>query len=442
MKARFPTRRSLRRRALRERRRLQGASRLDRASRGLAWARMRCKDADALWSIGIMAAAVWLPVPFPRIVARGGAADFTQTLWQVEAGVLALFLTVAVFAFEAVGSRRFREPFVEFAEDTNFFAVLYLGLGALAATGLVASGHGYGSDGRWALAWVVTLAALELLGLPRLMAKILRLLDPGRLQERRLGKLRQTARRHVHEDIVEQFALSFLQEECVAADIDFSVWDTSIASASRTVFAPQDGVVSDIDLARLRATGLDPGIRTGQSMKPSLRVRLGSVVARGDPLLVLPQSTCASQFRRASRAFRVEPRLDSDPIERAADDLHDEALDAIRAGSPAELARVMSTYGDLLLELPRVWAEHGQPFTRQAATGLTPFGLGGALNRLGRNLRREVERLVLDDNDELAGVFLDFVNRTTRAATDLGAFALVSELQGLEAYAFALSEAT
>lgn len=68
------------------------------------------------------------------------AAEFIRTLWQVEGAVLALSITVIVFAFQAIGSSRYGASLHEFAQDTNIYPVFYWGIVGLVIDGLVLLG--------------------------------------------------------------------------------------------------------------------------------------------------------------------------------------------------------------------------------------------------------------------------------------------------------------
>jgi|SRR5215203_754933 len=77
-----------------------------------------------------------LHIPLSLFNNPSDAAEFLRTLWQVEASVLALSITVIIFAFEAVSSRH-NIKLYEFAKDVHLFPVFYVGVVGLIVDGLI-----------------------------------------------------------------------------------------------------------------------------------------------------------------------------------------------------------------------------------------------------------------------------------------------------------------
>jgi len=119
------------------------------------------------------------------------AAEFIRTLWQVEGAVLALSITVIVFAFQAIGSSRYGASLYEFAQDTKIFPVFYWGVVGLVVDGLVLLGIGKGAPAGGAGTWAVAVSFSSLPLVALVFSGTILALDPARLHDRRVRRLRQ-----------------------------------------------------------------------------------------------------------------------------------------------------------------------------------------------------------------------------------------------------------
>src|SRR5215203_5063286 len=118
-----------------------------------------------------------LHIPLSLFNSPGDAAEFLRTLWQVEASVLALSITVIIFAFEAVSSRH-NIKLYEFAEDVHLFPVFYAGVVGLIVNGLTLLSLANGASAGSAVSWAVLVSGLAFPLLAWLFASTVRVLDP------------------------------------------------------------------------------------------------------------------------------------------------------------------------------------------------------------------------------------------------------------------------
>ena len=139
------------------------------------------------------------------------AAEFIRTLWQVEGAVLALSITVIVFAFQAIGSSRYGASLYEFAQDTRIYPVFYWGIVCLVVDGLVLLGLGKGAPNGGAGTWAVAVSFSSLPLVALVFSGTIRALDPDRIHDRRVRRLRDEVRQAVEREIFERIALSLLE---------------------------------------------------------------------------------------------------------------------------------------------------------------------------------------------------------------------------------------
>jgi hypothetical protein len=177
------------------------------------------------------------------------ASAFLQTLWQVEAAVLALSITVIVFAFQAVSISGYNIKLYEFAQDIHLFPVLYVGIVGLVVGALVLLGFGNGAPAGGASSWAIIVSGSSFPLLALLFTNTVHALDPDELHRRRLVRIREEVSRAVEREIFERIALNLLESRCQAAGIELQPFLAgSPPPGSENILAPSAGYVRDLIL--------------------------------------------------------------------------------------------------------------------------------------------------------------------------------------------------
>jgi hypothetical protein len=229
------------------------------------------------------------------------AAEFLQTLWQVEASVLALSITVIIFAFQAVSTSRQNIKLYEFAEDVHLFPVFYVGVVGLIVDGLVLLGFDNGAPAGGAASWAVVVSGSTFPLLALLFTRTVRSLDPDELHRRRLARIREEAHRAAEQEIFERFARDLLERRCSEAGIELRLFLAgSPPAGSREIAAPLSGHVRDIDPKRLKS------LTEGGLSGVKLLVYVGASVAEGQTIIVLPPSATKKLTKRARQVVHIE----------------------------------------------------------------------------------------------------------------------------------------
>lgn len=233
------------------------------------------------------------------------AAEFLRTLWQVEASVLALSITVIIFAFQAVSTSRHNIKLYEFAEDVHLFPIFYVGVVGLIVDGLVLLGFGNGAPAGGAASWAVVASGSAFPLLALLFTRTVRALDPDELHRRRLARIREEAHRAAEQEIFERFARGLLERQCSEADIELHLFLAgSPPAGSGEIVAPLSGQVRDIDPRKLKS------LTEGGLSGVKLLVYVGARVAEGQTIIVLPPSATKKTAKWARQVVRIEEDKD------------------------------------------------------------------------------------------------------------------------------------
>ena len=230
--------------------------------------------------------------------------EFLRAIWQVEASVLALSIAVIIFAFQAVSSSELGVELGEFAEDTHLFPVFYLGIVGLVLVGFVQLGIGNGVLDVEAALVATVVSGSTLLTLAWLFANTIGALAPEQLQRRRTERFERAAGKRVDREVLENIAYNLLEEECQRAGVDFRpLLPGAVAPGAHEVRANRGGNVRDVNLRKLRS--LANRVRQGEQVGLSLLVSLGSRVAEGQVIIILPPWTDERAKRLAQRVVRI-----------------------------------------------------------------------------------------------------------------------------------------
>ena len=278
--------------------------------RGWRWLRRKAQSRWCLPLIpALVVAPIFLPLSYaaPQLDEDSAARSFLQALWQVEATVIALSVAVIIFAAETFGASRGIGGFSlrEFVRETRLLFVFWLGLGGLAAIGLTLAGLGEGAPSGWAATWSAVLGTVTAAAIAYLLDRTLTVSDVDRQLEIQLAQTKRLIAADTERRILERVALVHLDVWCRAHAAELNVVLARGPGANETAIpAPVAGTVFDVRLRRLaRILARQPEATPDSPAR--LQVRLGSPVAVGNPLLVVPALLKSGRIRRYRRCFKV-----------------------------------------------------------------------------------------------------------------------------------------
>ncbi len=215
--------------------------------------------------------------------------------------MLALSITVIIFAFQAVSTSRHNIKLYEFAEDVHLFPIFYVGVVGLIVNGLVLLGFGNGAPAGGAASWAVVVSGSAFPLLAWLFARTVRALDPDELHRRRLARIREETYQAAEQEIFERFARDLLERRCSEAGIELRLFLAgSPPAGSKEIAAPLSGHVRDIDPKKLKS------LTEGGLSGVKLLVYIGAGVAEGQTIIVLPPTATKRAAKRARRVVRIE----------------------------------------------------------------------------------------------------------------------------------------
>ncbi len=368
--------------------------------------------------------------------------SYLSILWQVEAAALALALAVVLFIFQAVYSAKPRPSLRDLAERIFLPALFYSGLFGIALVGIVLLGAGHGAPGGWAATWTLLWGGVLALGLIGLFVQMLHAIEPDRLYRHWLARIEEEMNTHVEADVLRRIAASVLSDVCANNGLTFSpMWGSSLAPHLEAIIAERGGVVTDINLRRIRRAGRESEqtqvALTHRGEQPVVCVELGARVVPGSVLMRLAR--VIHQWVAPQKAFKIRPAPPDVELYNLLDDLHDEALRLIRMGSPSAYRRLNEVYERLLLVHPGTWARYQQQYVPGLATGL---GLleWTTLDRVLRSLEDEVEQAIASGDFTIAQEALNLAIEVVRRAASLepAATGLIARVLGL--YVYGVSE--
>lgn len=344
---------------------------------GWAYVRHRGRDAT-LALLGFVALGlVWLPGPDPGFgpfASQGDAREFLRTLWQVEAGALALSLTIIVLAVQAYSSstaERYGATLYRFIRASYLQQTYELGVVALLLNGVVLLGVGHGGAQGWAGLIVAVVSLVSIATLPLLLTRGLRSTERDVLLAQRRRSLSAAVGQEVDHEVQIRLGRIALQQVARDKAMEIGYLGTSADGTSALdVISGQAGSVSDINLLRL--------VRLNRRMRERGTLRLGAwlgeYVGPRTRLVALPEGARPRDVRLARRIVTVQPgRRRDQTLRRFLDDLHEEAIEAIRAGQPASFDSVADAYVETLMGFPSAWQSYGQLYSDALAQGLEFF---------------------------------------------------------------------
>jgi hypothetical protein len=310
----------------------------------------------SVWVVVVGLAVAFAPLPGLRTLnSVTDARQFLQTLWQVEAAALALSLAIVIFAFQAIYATRLRGSLRQFAEETGLFPIFYVGASSLALDAEVLLGGGHDAPAGWAATWAVIWGGANLVLLALLFVLTLRAVEPAALRQGRVKRARREARDAAEEIILERLAARLAEGECQRIGLGFSPMLAPRPSATAVPLQPRRaGRVVDVRMRRLRHSAATAAFL--EMARPVLTTTIGEAVAARSTLMWL-EPLLLRQVPRLAHSFRIGRVLRAglrDSIEQ----LHEEALEAIRAGAPGRYRDVAHVYREMLLGAEEAWAPY------------------------------------------------------------------------------------
>lgn len=407
--------RSLRRESARRRRELSGRGRWQRMRHGL-------RERPAVVLLLAAAAILLLPtVPapvLPGLAQAASSSNFLETLWQVQASVIAITFAVVVFALQSFSSSHRDISLQGLLRGSRLNLALYSALYSLALIPAVLLGWGRDAPGGSAAFWATFSSSL--IGVVSLLWSFRQTLDVTNqraLQAYRLRRFRTAAADYVDTQVLERLALGRLRGVCEEWGVDFAPYIAKKAEGS-AVGASRQGVVRDINLKLLRSLAMNnPG---------GLRVAtyIGQHVGVGSALLVASDPETA---RRAKRLVTIDPPPSSDGYSEALSDLHEVAMEAISNQRLNSYRFVQEAWASVLVAFPREWARYGQVYDPGLDAPLTLLGRS-RVDSVMQQLYEEAVAVVGQGNRELAFELTALPYRVAREALELGAMPLVRRM--------------
>lgn len=330
---------------------------------------------------------------FAPLADLDDAAEFLRTLWQVEAAALALSVAVILFLFQSVASSRPGGDLREFATDSHLLKFLDLGVVALLLVGLTLLGVGAGAPGAWAATWTSLVAGFTILSLSLLFRLAMGAVSEDELHTRRIARLRTRARRSVEADVMSRAAHKILEDICNSEGIQLEPLFARPSRDSARLTSWAAGEVINVNLGKLRELSNEAKSLGGQL---TLTASPGETIGQNS-LLAYASTPIAEAPRKARQIFRISHR-ESDDVLEALEQVHTEALRAIRNGDPVAYGRTASIYIEVTAAFADAWAGH----KRLLPDPLAGFGfIEDPIRRLLRNLYEELHLVIRGESREI-----------------------------------------
>jgi hypothetical protein len=414
-------------------------------------------------SLGVGVGILFVPTSasFGAVRDSKSAQSFLSTLWQVEAGAIALSLTLILVGFEAIWRTRFRGSFRRFTDEFWLLYAIATSLASLVTIGVVLLGYGQGAPGGWAATWAICLAGIAFfVTVPLVLTRTLFLMNPTTVHERRLQQIRAEVDDAVDNEAFEQLATSILGRRSEEAGIVFAPALRKIRiifpgrAPGVAIKAPRAGVITNIKLGVLErvqkevvrkeaaaragaARGAVPSLMAdGRAADAAERARQSGLsivvtpghVARGDVLAFGGNYASPRQQRQIRRAFRIDARGRSTRLYDVIGQVHEQALRAIREAQPSTYEDITQLWIELLSAAPRAWRRYGYRFEK----AIGESGLAGPrlIDEVARNLNLEAREATRGTSDIAAASFSVPEEIATRTL-DLDAPALVERMLSL-----------
>lgn len=373
-------------------------------------------------------------VPWPEHLSAlsdaKNATAFLSVAWPVTGGSFAFSVVVLVFAFQTIAAMRQSVGIRDLAAGTPLLVVVYLGIAAVLVDGMALLGIGYQAPGGWAASWATSISGLAMASLALLIAVSLRAVDPQIEQARRVRLLRRRTMAAIRAEAINRLALAGL----IADGEQFNYTVSPLESAGparrfmKPVSSPRSGTIGDIRLDRLRRVA-----RTCASVglpAPVITAYVMHDLGVGTRLAIFPEALDTVSTRSLAAAFRMTRRSQAAPLSvllAAADELHQEAMQVIDASRAIAFEAACEAQQQTLLAFPEAWANLGQAFTKDLASGLLPLQTG-PLERLSQHLFDQAIKAIGHGDREMAASAVGLPLRVATRAVPLNAHALTDHM--------------
>ena len=407
----------------------------------------RIRELAARWeAIPSFARALMLPVviiavtvailfvPFPEHLTalsdNESATAFLNVAWPVTGGSFAFSIVVLVFAYQTIAADRQSIGVRDLAVGTPLLVVVYLGISAVLADGLVLLSIGYQAPAGWAASWATIVSGSAMASLALLIAASLRAVDPQIQQARRIRMLRRRTTAVIQAEAIKRLALTNL----IADGEQFGYIVSPLESAgparpvTESVSFRKPVAISDIRLDRLRRVARTCA-RAGLP-QPVVTAFVMRDMGAGSRLATFPETLDTRSRRRLAAAFKRTRHSPSAPLSllvAAVDELHHEAMQVIDAGRAMAFEAACQAQRQTLLAFPEAWANLGQSFTRDLASGVLPLQTG-PLERLGQHLLDQAMKAIGHGDREIAATAVGLPLGVAAEAVPLAAHALTDQM--------------
>jgi hypothetical protein len=350
---------------------------------------------------------LFLPIDyhFEALSHASEARDFLSTLWQVEAGTIALTLSLILVAFEAIWRGRFRGSVRRFAEEVGLLYAVAAAFVSLVTIGVCLLGWGEGAPAGWAATWTVCLSGVAYAAIPVVLIRTLLLMNPSTVHERRLAQIRGEVHDAVDEEAFERLAYGELNERAEReSSLDLQpILVGEVDGGLIPLESSKAGIVSDIRIGRIARMARD--LQKGDEKTLVLATAVGQYISRDSPLTFISSSASAWKRWRIRWAFSIDTRARRSRLYDVISHLHQEALQAIREVQPSTYDDIADLWVELLLALPQAWQRYGHPFDEALAGEFGRFGFG-PVDAGAKNLYVEAREATKSMDDIAAEAFM------------------------------------
>ncbi len=382
-------------------------------------------------SLAIGLGLLWVPtgLHFGTFAKASAARSFLSTLWQVEAGTIALTLTLILVAFEAIWRSRFRGSVRRFVEEVWLLYAVAAAFVSLLVIAVCLLGWGQDAPGGWAATWSTCLSAVAFTAVPVILVRTLLLMNPAEIHERRLAQIRGEVHDAVDQEAFERLAYGELKERVEresALDIE-PIFVGNVPAGLLAIEPAGAGIVTDVRIGRL--------VRIARKLQKQnertlvVATAVGQYAPRGNAIALVPSFASPWQRWRIRRAVSIDSRARRSRLYDVISHLHQEALHAIREVQPSTYDDISELWVELLLALPQAWQRYGHPFDERLAGEFGRFGFG-PVDQAAKSLYIEAREATKSMDDIAADAFM-LPDRVAQRSLDYDAPALLLRMLAL-----------
>jgi hypothetical protein len=316
----------------------------------------------------------------PALCETNSARELLSIVWQVEGAALALTFAAALFAFESAARQRTSLSLHDYAERTGLLQFVMLGASGLIVVGVVL-GWDSGRPPVAASTFALGVAAFGISMFPVFVRRAIDVVGPAWFRRERLKDIQRAVEAHVYTEAL-----------AMASVLELDTWLKGRSAVQRAPWAPPDhvplegggaGTVFDLDLDCVET--LEPDVSD-----LLILTHIGAPASTSTAFLAARETAGHKRRRAATTVVRDSGK---DLLSPQVNALHEEALEAIRSGSPSAAEEVAEGYAELLLAWPRTWGKLGQRVQGGILTALHPFSIG-PVDEVQRHLWLQLEQAI------------------------------------------------